>query len=649
MTREHFNVQSYLGKTAHLEIIDDFKGSWANVGVGKITFSDTLEEPKPLDQLPDNGTMALALRGAPAEESSAEATASFTEKLSGSLGRKLTLAPGASAVVTFVVAWHFPNLAVDGLGLVGRHYATRFDSANEVVDYLVDNFDRLTTQTRLWRDTWYDSTLPFWFLDRTFLNASTLASSTTYRFADGRYWGWEGVGCCEGTCTHVYHYAHTAARLFPELERDTRENVDFGIAQQDDGAILYRAELRRGLAVDGQAGTILRALREHQMSSDAAFLQRTWPNIKLATQWLIAKDDNDDGLIESAQPNTLDATFYGKGAWMSGLYLAALVGAAEMADEVGDAAFARQCRAIVEVGRKNFVEQLFVDDYFINRVDPKYLKAYNTGTGCSIDQVMGQSWAHQVGLPRVLPKKETVTALKSIWRYNFSPDLGPYRAVYKPGRWYAMPGEAGLLICSFPRPDWDYPQAIGNRESGRGYFNECMNGFEYQAAGHMLWEGLELEGLAVTRAVHDRYHASKRNPWNEVECGDHYARSMASHGVYLAACGFTYHGPKQHIGFAPRLTPEDFKCAFTAAEGWGTYSQQLSSKEMNAQLQVKWGRLALKTLQLAPSGFTPRQVELRHEGSAVAAQLKQVEGQVIIQLDNAIEVAEGTRIEVKLT
>jgi hypothetical protein len=123
-----------------------------------------------------------------------------------------------------------------------------------------------------------------------------------------------------------------------------------------------------------------------------------------------------------------------------------------------------------------------------------------------------------------------------------------------------------------------------------------MNGFEYQVAGHMIWEGMVQEGLAVTRAVHDRYHASKRNPWNEVECGDHYARSMASYGVFLAACGFEYHGPKQHIGFAPKLTPENFKCAFTSAEGWGSLSQNRNAKAQTNRIEVKWGGLRLKTL-----------------------------------------------------
>ena len=600
-----------------------------------------------MEELPDFGTMSLALLGEPADETSADADAPFTEKLSGSVGRKIKLAPAESVTVTFVLAWHFPNLSLPKLGRVGRHYATRFDSAGAVADYIAENYARLATQTRLWRDTWYDSTLPFWFLDRTFLNTSTLATSTTYRFANGRYYGWEGVGCCEGTCDHVYHYAHACARLFPELERTTREKIDFGLAQMPDGAIHFRGEFNNIPAVDGQSGTILRALREHQMSADAEFLKRNWPKIKLAMQWLIAKDANNDGLIESNQHNTLDADWFGKVAWLSGLYLAALQGAAEMADEVGDADFARLCREILEVGRKNLVEQLFDGEYFINQVDPKHLDAINSGTGCEIDQVFGQSWAFQVGLPRVLPEKETVTALKSLWRYNFSPDVGPYREANKPGRWYALAGEAGLLMCSFPRRDWNYAQAKGKGpEWAAGYFNECMNGFEYQAAGHMIWEGLTLEGLAVTRAAHDRYHASRRNPWNEIECGDHYARSMASYGVYLAACGFEYHGPEQHIGFAPKVSPENFKCAFTSAEGWGSFSQRIESGKMKAEFAVRWGTLKLQTIALENTAATS--VHVSSGTKSLPATFVSENRRVLIKLGKPAEIAAGEKLEISV-
>ncbi len=143
---------------------------------------------------------------------------------------------------------------------------------------------------------------------------------------------------------------------------------------------------------------------------------------------------------------------------------------------------------------------------------------------------------------------------------------------------------------------WPTGEAARTREGFDFYFNECMNGFEYQAAGHMLWEGMLTEGLAVCRAIHDRYHPSRRNPWNEVECGDHYARSMASYGVFLAACGFEYHGPKAHLGFAPRLQPENFRAPFTAAEGWGTLEQKREGQVQTQRIELKHGTLRLRTL-----------------------------------------------------
>jgi hypothetical protein len=125
-----------------------------------------------------------------------------------------------------------------------------------------------------------------------------------------------------------------------------------------------------------------------------------------------------------------------------------------------------------------------------------------------------------------------------------------------------------------------------------------MTGFEYQAAGHMIWEGMLEKGLAITKAIHDRYHAAKRNPWNEVECGDHYARAMASYGVFLATCGFEYHGPEGRIGFAPKITPENFKSAFTSAEGWGLFTQIRNPDRQLSKIEMKYGVLKMKTFTL---------------------------------------------------
>ncbi len=650
---DSFEVVDLKGKQATLEIVDAVTGPWGNVGIGRIVFSDVNTALGKFSEIPDHGTMGLTLLGTPAESNTGEQSVALSERLVGALGRTLKLAPGESTTVSFVLTWFFPNLkSIPGIPVQGRYYAGKFDSALAVAKYVAGNFARLTEQTLLWRDTCYDSSLPYWFLDRTFLNTSILATSTCYRFKDGRFWAWEGVGCCPGTCGHVWHYAHSMGRQFPELERNVREHTDFGLALRPDGAIRFRCENNDFPAIDAQAGTILRALREHQMSVNDAFLKRIWHGVKKATEWLIAQDGNGDGILEGGQHNTLDADWFGPVAWLSGIYLASLHAAAAMADEMKDPTFAKQCRDIATEGQKQMVTKLFDGDYFYNIVSPQHLDSVNSGTGCEIDQVIGQSWAFQVGLPRVLPEKETRSALKALWRYNFTPDVGPYRAANKPGRWFAMAGEAGLLMCSFPRSDWDYSKAKGQgqKEWSGMYFNECMNGFEHQVAGHMIWENMVMEGMAIERALHDRYHASKRNPWNEVECGDHYARSMASYGVYLAACGFEYNGPHGHIGFAPRLTPENFKAPFTAAEGWGSFSQKISDKSHTAYLEVKWGRLHLHSISIATTAKIAT-VTVQVGCKAVPSTVAFGEGKAVVTLagDIILTANESLRIELQTT
>ena len=61
---------------------------------------------------------------------------------------------------------------------------------------------------------------------------------------------------------------------------------------------------------------------------------------------------------------------------------------------------------------------------------------------------------------------------------------------------------------------------------------------EYAFAQLLMANGLLDEGVAVTAAVRDRYDGAKRNPWNEIECGSNYARSMASWGAVVLLAGF---------------------------------------------------------------------------------------------------------------
>ena len=66
----------------------------------------------------------------------------------------------------------------------------------------------------------------------------------------------------------------------------------------------------------------------------------------------------------------------------------------------------------------------------------------------------------------------------------------------------------------------------------------------------------------------------------------------------MALCGFECHGPSAHLGFAPRLAPDDFRAAFIAAEGWGTLCQQREPAQQvqTQRLDLKFGKLTLRTL-----------------------------------------------------
>lgn len=671
MSQICWDVSNLQGQTAQLQIVDSYTGGWGQIAIDYIVFTDA----QPVNWMdvgsaPDYGTMGLALlnpqsgdqvhTNAPtddlpdlfnalAQNQNSDATGPVGSGIVGAMSRSMTLNPGEEQTVTFLMTWHFPKTqyndnningawdAIQDINGLQRYYASRFADAGAVADYLSANYLTLSGNTHLWRDTWYDSTLPYWFLDRTFSSASTLATNTCHRFSDGRFWGWEGVFCCAGTCTHVWQYAQTVARIFPDLERDTRQRVDFGLALQSNGLINYRAENGSGDIVDGQAGTILRAYREHQMSSDNAFLNVNWPQIKQAMLWLInTKDPNQDGVLEGNQGNTLDADWFGKISWCSGHYVAACYACQQMALIMGDSVFAAQLGAIAGAGANFIRDNLFYHNEYLDQIPDSSGNNVGSGWGCYVEQVLGQAYAFQLGLGRILDQAATVSTLQRFWKYNYAPDAGSFLTnpanPVSGGRVYAMPGEAGLVLSTFPDPSNPAPVGLGWTSM---YFNECWTGFEHQVAAHMISEGMLQEGLAIIRSVHDRYAPSKRNPYNEIECSDHYARAMASYGAFIAICGYEYNGPGGYLAFSPKLTPENFKAAFTAAQGWGVFTQQ---RELNSQIHtilVKLGLLTLKTLAFdVPIGDQANSLTVTLNGVPITATMSQSGARVTVSLNS---------------
>jgi len=680
LSRDHWDVADLKGRKAHLEIVDNETGPWGHVNVDDILFTNlppVKQEAFSKDH-PYNGEMALAsldaksvagaawtAKGAFLEEllsgkprGQAGASGPLGEELCGTVTSSVRVAGEASETLTFLVTWCFPNrhqdnvgtpwgTAVGGKAVVGNRYAKRFRTAVDVARYVAKDFDRLMGETFAFRDAYFDTTLPYWFAQRLAMPLANLATETCQWWANGRFWAWEGVGCCHGTCAHVWNYVQALGRVFPELARSVRTMQDYGEAlETSTGEIAHRG-IRPGARrtrtfLDAQAGTVLKAYREHLVSADDAFLRRNWPKIKLSLDWLVGQDGDGDGLIEGTQPNTYDIAFVKANTFVGALYLAALRAGQEMARRMEEGDYARKLGAIAERGRAGSLKRLWNGEYFVQDVPLKGMPRHQYADGCLSDQLFGQSWAHQVGLGHLYSAEHERTALESIWRYNWAPDVGPQSKAHPPERIYARPGESGLLLCTWPKSRHPGNHAVRYRD-------EVWTGIEYQVAAHMLYEGMVTEALAIVRAIHDRYDGEKHNPWNEIECGDHYARAMASWGCLLGVSGFTYDGPAGRIGFAPRMTPEDFRCFFTAAQGWGQLSQVRTGGRQKQSIELRYGTLRVTSLVFeAAPGAKVSKVDVRIAGRAIPATHRRSGSRVEISLSQECTIRKGESIVVTM-
>ena len=533
------------------------------------------------------------------------------QTVNGAMSAPLTLDPGETKSVTYVLTWYFPNTvhgsqSSKNLWLhTGNMYTNWWSSAVDVADYMAANLDDLAARSRLFHDTLYASNVPRWLLDRLSSQMAVMRSQTCWWSADGYFGAWEGCkptqGCCGGNCTHVWHYAQAHARLLPELGRRMREQ-DFDY-QLETGLIPYRHSIKK-TAADGFFGTILNAYREYLCSSDEVWLKTLWPKIKKGMDGGIKEwDPNQDGFLQNIQHNTLDGEMAGCSSWIGTLYLSALQAMANMADRMGEPDLASRYRTIHKSGAKLQNERLWNGAYYIQATDEKRMEDYLDG--CHIDQVLGEWWADQVDLPRNYPKDRVTSAMRALLKHNFLPNFSGQSL--KP-RQYVTDSDAGMKMITWPRN----PQPI----PGMKYGDEVMTGFEYGAGVSMLQNGMLKEGLMVLKAIYDRYDGCLRtegitdmggnaawgytgNPFGDDECGKFYGRSLSVWSALLALQGFVYDGPAGRIGFLPRWKPEEHASFFTVAEGYGLFTQQLNQDKLTASIDLKEGQLHLNEVDLS--------------------------------------------------
>ncbi|MDQ3539376.1 MAG: non-lysosomal glucosylceramidase, partial [Chloroflexota bacterium] len=545
------------------------------------------------------------------------------ETWNGGVSVPFSLAPGESTGITFVLSWSFPNHYVnydqpardfrDELGRsrlwIGNAYAKRFTNAIETAMFVIENRERLEADSRAWSGAVLSSSLPTWLSEFLAAQGALIRSPTVFRTEDGKLYGFEGTqgastsrswrgysGSCPLNCTHVWNYEQALSRLFPDLERTMRE-TDLDYVQAPEGYIPHRTLLPlfvrqlwnqkiggpENPALDGMLGTVLKTYREVRQGAGPDWATCYWPNIKRLMSYILSTWDADgDGVLDGEQPNTYDIAFYGTNMFIGGLWLAALRAAEEMARDQGESGLADDLHALFERGRDTYDRLLWNGEYYIQVLGEHDPMEQQYLTGCLADQLLGQWWAHQLGLGHILPEDHVRQTLKSILKHNVRKGFAGYTPEE---RAFADGDDHGLLVIAWPQGD--RPQRPTR------YHDEVWTGIEYQVAATCIHEGLVDEGLRIVEAARERYSGVKRNPYNDIECGDHYARAMAGWTVLEALAGYRYDATEAAITLDPANDRESFRGPFVAGTGWGTATV---NPDGTGSLAVRFGEVALREI-----------------------------------------------------
>jgi non-lysosomal glucosylceramidase len=578
----------------------------------------------------------------------------FQQPEHGTLAVRVRIEPGEIRKVRFSLSWNYPFGSIYWFNREGpgspsypglpptwkNYYATQWpDSVASGTDAF-KRWDILETDTAAFRDSLFSSSLPPEILDAVNGTLGILRSATVIRLEGGELWGWEGQhlseGSCEGSCTHVWNYQQTLANLFPALERSLRE-TEFTYSQLASGGLTFRQRLPLGSGfdiigpcADGHFGAIIKTYREWKNSGDDDWLRRFWPNVRRALEYAWAPENPDQwdpkktGVLWGRQHHTLDMELFGPSSWLTTMYLAALKAGAVMAQAMGDSDFANECGELADKGGVYVDGELFNGRYYVQKLDlsdrsvlsrfdqnrkagvlrESFMEAYwsdeygeikyQIGEGCLTDQILGQWHADIAGLGDLLAPAKIRTALKTVFEQNYLADL---RDHFNPCRVYAYENEAGLLNCTWPdgatKPALPVP-----------YAEEVWTGLEYMMASHLIQRGLVEEGLTIVRAARVRHDGSRRNPWNDMECGSYYIRALSSYALVNAYSGFSFDQRAGEIGLKP-ARPGDGVHFWSAGRGWGV----IELKRTGLTIKVRGGELSVSQVRFPEHSWASATVD----------------------------------------
>jgi non-lysosomal glucosylceramidase len=547
----------------------------------------------------------------------------------------------------FVHAWNFPNLYNHRFDRVeGHYYSNFFKDSETVADHVIANRTELTGKTRTFVDDFFASTLEPAVLNQvnshlnTFITSSWLTKSGDFGVLEGMNCN---DSCCGFTTIDVSVYGTTLiVSLFPELQKASmRLHRDL---QQPDGKVAHSymkdfnhhpeqvADLTERLDVAMQYAVLV--IRDYLWTNDRAYLDEMWPSVKKAMDYMLARDTDGDRMpdMEGIMCSYDNFPMYGLASYIQSQWLCALAMCAEAAKALGDAKAAGQYGRILEKGRKLLDERLWNGSYFrlYSTSQRKYTTEDGTGEkietevppkdeGCLTDQLIGQWVSRMSGLGDIADRGKIQSALRSILRHSFTPDIG-------------------LKNCSWPGDTFlhDIPWDIWVDQA-----NTPWTGVELAFASFLIYEGLVEEAMQVIRLVDKRYRRAGLY-WNHQECGGHYYRAMSAWTIMNAFLGLTVN--RGRLGFSPKIQADEYKVLFAVNGATAHFIR----KSGQVAIDVRSGRLEFNTLVLDPACLPVKKPGVRITGTPAVSpvSITRGNGEVRIGFGKMVAVEAGRKIEI---
>ncbi len=408
---------------------------------------------------------------------------------SGSVSVAFALEPGEQKIVRLVLAWFAPMWIGEGPHTFTHMYATRFQSALDVAQFLSRNHESLLRRVLAWQEVIFaEQNLPIW-LREALVNILYLFPVNSL-WAQGRppVGPWcdpkDGLfGMLDGIVEvpavepmpDTFYANAPIVYFFPDLALSTMrgyKNYQFtnGAAPWVFGGVVGGAkggfESTSGVEMASPSPGYQTATtgpcyvdmvdRYWQRTGDDAVMKEFYSSVKRNTiltmslrhgdgdaNVISVPDDDLDPFREAPQPGILLDMFewtewFGMTPHVGGMHLANLRMLERMAQKAGDQAFAQQCRDWFTQGSRALESQLWAGNYYLAYYEPKKGRKSDDVFGYQLD---GEWMARYHGLPGVFRPERAKATLETISRTCVR--LTPYGAT------------------NFARPDGTLARGVG--------------------------------------------------------------------------------------------------------------------------------------------------------------------------------------------